>query len=632
MLERLLIFLVAFQGVQRAHLWILPVQRSHTLRPNSFSPRFRRPQRLPACRLSPCTSSHRNGDIEERNRYGRNIFTQRRRRHSCDGSFHRLRLGLGDANDHITEVLDNDEEAAEDDTRDDEDHEHDDPIFDEVVLDTETHNEGSVNEATAATTRDLIRLEPTTDNVSYFYLKNELGLSEEAMWRITFEAGSALGMTAATLRRKVDLLRDNLNLSPDDVRMVLERQPTILQLSADKNLAPTILFLVRALDLGKDELRTLVVESPSVLSYRKDNLVSKINFFTRLMGYSISECRELLVAEPKLLRSGVATSLIPTMRFFVRDMEIPLEQLRQIVQRNPRVLLYSLDDNLIPKVIYFLIMTLQMSLVQVQKLLCAYPEFLDYNLDRHTLPIAKYFMKDLEYSPNEMSSILLKFPRLVTYQLARIKHRVGYLRYEIGLGGSQVKRVLYQSPQLTGLAFDTLRDKIAFLHESLQLSPSELRTVVAGMPTLLVLSPRTNLQPKLDYLLASFGGSNELVRQAVVRLPTLLGYSLENRIQPRMDRILAAGLDPSSVTIGIPMREDRFLTWLERRAAKLGKDRYAMTHLDGMTAYGSSSDQLQLQQEQQQQQQPQPQLLLSADISPPAKGVVHWTRERRPLG
>jgi mTERF len=620
MLERFLVLLVAFQRVQRAHLWFLPVQRTH--RPTAFSPRFRL-RRLPAWRLSTCTSNHRNGDLEERNKYDRNIFKQRcrrRRRRSCDGSFHRLWLGLGAANDQFTQVLDNEDEKSSDDK----DYENDDPIFDEVVLDTETHNEGSGNKTTAATTRDLIRLEPTTDNVSYFYLKNELGLSEEAMWRITFEAGSALGMTAATLRRKVDLLRDNLNLSPDDVRMVLERQPTILQLSADKNLAPTILFLVRALDLGKDELRTLVVESPSVLSYRKDNLVSKINFFTRLMGYSITECRELLVAEPKLLRCGVATSLIPTMRFFVRDMEIPLEQLRKMVQRNPRTLLYSLDDNLIPKIIYFLIMTLQMSLVQVQKLLCAYPEFLDYNLDRHTLPIAKYFMKDLEYSPNEMSSILLKFPRLVTYQLARIKHRVGYLRYELGLGGSQVKRVLYQSPQLMGLAFDTLRDKVAFLQESLQLSPSELRTVVAGMPTLLVLSPRTNLQPKLDYLLASFGGSNELVRQAVVRLPTLLGYSLENRIQPRMDRILAAGLDPSSVTIGIPMREDRFLTWLERRAAKLGMGRSAMVHLDGRTAYGSSSNQLQLQQQQQ--------LLLSADISPPAKGVVHWTRERRPLG
>jgi mTERF domain-containing protein, mitochondrial len=443
------------------------------------------------------------------------------------------------------------------------------------------------------------------------------------MWRVTFEAGSALGMTAATLRRKVDVLRDNLNLSPDDVRKVLERQPTILQLSADKNLAPTILFLVRALDLGKDELRTLVVESPSVLGYRKDNLVSKINFFSRLMGYSIDECRELLVAEPKLLRCGVATSLIPTMRFFVRDMEIPLEQLRKIVQRNPRVLLYSLDDNLIPKVIYFLIMTLQMSLVQVQKLLCAYPEFLDYNLDRHTLPIAKYFMKDLEYSPSEMASILLKFPRLVTYQLARIKHRVGYLRYEIGLGGSQVKRVLYQNPQLMGLAFDSLRVRMAFLQDSLQLSPAELRTVVAGMPTLLVLNPRTNMQPKLDYLLASFGGSNELLRQAVLRLPTLLAYSFENRIQPRMERILAAGLDPSSVTVGIPMREDRFLDWLERRAAKLGKDRSAaIVTLDGPTIAGSAN---------QRQLQQQATNLLGSDISPPAKGVVHWTRERRPL-
>lgn len=451
-----------------------------------------------------------------------------------------------------------------------------------------------------------------SSNVSYFYLKNELGLSEAALWRITYEAGAALGMTTATIRRKVEVLRDNMNLSDDDVRTILERHPAILHLSADKNLAPTILFLVRALDLGKDDLRAIVVSSPSVLSYRKDNLKSKINFFTRLMGFPETACRRLLVSEPRLLRVSVPR-LVATMRFFVRDIEIPLEKLRHIVQANPRILLYSLDNNLIPKIIYYFIMTLQMNLAQVQKILLSYPTLLDYNLERHILPISTYFLTDLEFSPKEFSAILLKFPRLWTHSLRKIKHHVGYLRFEVGLNASQVKRVLYQAPQILGFGELTLEDKVQFLQDSLDASDAQLRIVLAGMPTLLLLSSTTNLQPKLDLLTRSMGGNRDLVRDAVLRLPTLLGYSLDKRLQPRLERILQAGLDPSSITVGIPMPEERFLSWLGRREHKLRSQRSAIVPLFQPTARDAVPSN-------------------KAVGDSPSNRIVHWTRERRPLG
>jgi hypothetical protein len=422
---------------------------------------------------------------------------------------------------------------------------------------------------------DLGEFRAASTNVSYFYLQNELGLSEETMWKITFEAGSILGMTTANIRRKVDVLRDNMNLSDDDLRTIIGRQPTILQLSADKNISPTILFLVRALDLGRDDLRLLLLASPTILSYKQTNLKSKINFFTRLMEFSVDECRDLLLAEPKLLRAGVRTGLVPRMRFLARNLDISMEKLRLVVQKNPRILLYSLDDNLIPKLIFYLIMTLGMDLKQVERTLLSYPYILDYNLDRHILPITKYFIQDLEVSPTEFRGILLKFPRLLTHSLSKIKHVVGYLRYELGLTGAQVKRVLYQAPQVIGLNTEgNLASKVEFLRAAFALNPDQLRSVVAGMPTLLVLSLDNNLQPKTDYLREAFGGNNkdadnhEALQEAILRLPTLLGYSLDKRIRPRLQAILDAGLDPSRITVGIPMTAEKFDGWLHRRKEK----------------------------------------------------------------
>ena len=53
------------------------------------------------------------------------------------------------------------------------------------------------------------------------------------MWRVTFEAGSILGMTADNLRRKVAVLQRNMNLSDEDVRAILGRYPALLTKSAD---------------------------------------------------------------------------------------------------------------------------------------------------------------------------------------------------------------------------------------------------------------------------------------------------------------------------------------------------------------------------------------------------------------
>jgi mTERF domain-containing protein len=451
---------------------------------------------------------------------------------------------------------------------------------------------------------DLHNFSSFSTNLSYFYLQRELGLSDVALMRVTYEAGSALGMTSANIRHKVDVLRENLDLSDEDIRVIIERLPPILHLSADKNVAPTIQFLIRSLDMSRDELRSVILACPSVLSYSIKNLQTKIKFFTFMLGLSTQECRRLLLAEPNLLRAGVRTGLVPRMRFLIREIGFTREKLRALIQKHPTILLLSLDDNLIPKLIFYLVMTLCMSTEQIQKLLLTYPAFMNYNLDHHTLPITSYFVKELEVNPHEFRGILLKFPRLVTFSLRKIKHVVGFFRYELGFTAAEVKRVLYQAPQVISLSTESnLKTKVEFLRESFDLSDEHLRKVLARMPTILLLSMSDNLLPKVVFLQSSFGGNIGALRDAVLRLPALLAYSLNNRLRPRMNAILRAGLDPSSITIAASMKDVNFDRWLLYRGAKARK-----THVQLVT-FG-------------QKEAAEPKSM---------QRIEHWTRDRLPL-
>ena len=229
---------------------------------------------------------------------------------------------------------------------------------------------------------DLMSLTTKDSNIAYFYLRNEVGIPEDDMWKITHEAGSILGMTANNLRRKVHLMTRLMDLADDDVRTMLMRHPAVLHLSAKQNVAPTILFLQRSLDLSREDLRAMIVPFPSILGYSLANLKSKFNFYLKVCQFSKEEARKLFVGEPKLLTAGVKSGLIPRMHFFVSDLKLPLNELRDIVKKNPRVLLCSLEKNLRPKLQFYLIMTLGMDLPTVHTLLRKYPQFLNYNLEK----------------------------------------------------------------------------------------------------------------------------------------------------------------------------------------------------------------------------------------------------------
>ena len=409
-----------------------------------------------------------------------------------------------------------------------------------------------------------------SSNIAYFYLQNELKIPGEDMWKITNEAGSILGMTAKTLQRKVELLRRTMDLTDDDIRTIMKRHPSVLQLSANKNLAPTILFLQRSLDLSREDLRALIVPFPSILGYSITNLKAKVNLFTKILGFSTDECRVLFVNQPKLLTAGVNTGLLPRVQFMLREMNVPLTELRTLIKKNPQIMLYSLEHNLRPKLIFYFIMTLHMDTRQVSKLLLKYPPILDYNLNNHILPISRYFISDLEFAPTEFRQILLKFPRLVTWSLFKIKHVVGYLRYELGMNASQVKRVLYQAPQVVGLTETNVKSKVEYLRGTLLLSDEELRRVVSSMPTIILCSIDANLHPKIEFLRGVLR-DNEL-RGAILLQPSLLGYSLNKRIQPRMQAILDTGAHPRAITVGISMKDDDFRIWLNGRRARLALD------------------------------------------------------------
>lgn len=462
-----------------------------------------------------------------------------------------------------------------------------------------------------ATQPSPIPLDVISPNLSYFYLRDELGLSEDIMWKITMNAPSVLGSKAEFAREKVRVLKLLMGLSDDEIRHIVSVQPTILQLSAKKNIAPTVLYLQRQLDLSRKELRQLLLGNPSLLNYSLKNLHSKVVlFFQQTMGYTPAEVRKILLQDPWLFACSVHNGLLPRLEFLHKEVKISSQDLRAIILKHPKILRMSVDQNLQPKLIFFFILTLRMSTQDISKLLLKYPRILDFNLERHIQPIYQYLLQLELLSSYEFANILKRCPRFISFSLARIKQRIGYLRYQLCLDAKSIRRILYQSPQIMSLSQENLESSVQFLleavapnttlqyydqdntdkEEDLELafdkryleedddatgesvvwnvdnerySLNIVQTMVSGMPSLLHMNTTTSLQPKVDYLRNALG--QDTLSRALLTFPPLLGYSLQNRIQPRLEKLLEAGVDGSKISYCLPMTQEKFETWLERQ-------------------------------------------------------------------
>ena len=180
----------------------------------------------------------------------------------------------------------------------------------------------------------------------------------------------------------------------------------------------------------------------------------------------MASVRNLLLNEPKLFCAAVPTGLQPWFHFLQKEMNIPLVHLQRMVQRNPKILMYSLGQNLQPKFL-FLILHLKMNDKQILKLLRFFPEWMNYKLHLQISPIVQFFCQDFELSPMEVGQMFLKYRKLISHSFVKIKQVVGYLRYELEMDATQVKRIFFQASQAVSLTDDRLISKVQFVQNDL---------------------------------------------------------------------------------------------------------------------------------------------------------------------
>lgn len=132
-----------------------------------------------------------------------------------------------------------------------------------------------------------------------------------------------------------------------------------------------------------------------------------------------------------------------------------------------------------------------------------------------------FFKAEVGLGDSEVAKVLLKRPAIVSNGLEKMRSVVTLLADELGLEADGLKRVVLQNPSVFSMAIDTLRDKFGYLEG--RFGNGVALRIVSGCSSVLNLS-RNNLEEKLE-VLSEYFGDDEDISDVLVRQPNLLAYA-----------------------------------------------------------------------------------------------------------
>ncbi|KAG7349379.1 mitochondrial transcription termination factor (mTERF) family protein [Nitzschia inconspicua] len=182
-------------------------------------------------------------------------------------------------------------------------------------------------------------------------LQTSLQLPSSDVRKICLRAPSVLGLSCQKIQRNVEFLTQEAGLGLPLLQKVAVADQAILQCTVESNLAPKIAFLKREAGItAADDLNKMLHETPSLFSVSLSKRIEPIIFGFKSIGLTSQDVRSVIVKAPSILTFSWDTILLPKIDFFRERLGYNNSEVRLLLTRMPRILLYNLIRTLAPKI------------------------------------------------------------------------------------------------------------------------------------------------------------------------------------------------------------------------------------------------------------------------------------------
>jgi len=303
------------------------------------------------------------------------------------------------------------------------------------------------------------------------------------------------------LNAKTFFLMKSCNLTLQDIKLVYQSSPKLKVLSLNSHIKPILSRLSTEFQLNATSLGKLLMKFPTFLYPACSRQFDHIVAFLEDLGINRSDFHRILTSRPQIFALKIERNLNYTVNFLLGDVCVPRHKLAKMLTRCPHVITLSVDRKLRPALQF--LQSLGLSKEEIGALSAIYPHVFLFDIEKKMLPTVRY------------------------------------LRHELNISSSSLRKLVYHKPQLLGYSVGKkLRLTVKFLVEEAGVPRDRIGDFILGCPAMLGYSVDKNLRPTLNYIRTA---CNITGPEGLLRYPRMLSYSLERRIKPRVESLAASG-------------------------------------------------------------------------------------------
>jgi len=183
-------------------------------------------------------------------------------------------------------------------------------------------------------------------------LQSKLELSSAELRKLMMRMPSLMGMGMSAFDDRVDFFMNEADMSIDDLREAVLRQPSLLQYSVGSTLRPKLHFLLDELGISESSISRIIKSAPAIMGNSlTENLRPKVAFIMKMCGLDPHEVGYIISTSPQTLLLSQKSNIEPTLKFLAPTLLLTEpRELGQLMLSAPRILRQGLETSLAKKI------------------------------------------------------------------------------------------------------------------------------------------------------------------------------------------------------------------------------------------------------------------------------------------
>lgn len=328
-----------------------------------------------------------------------------------------------------------------------------------------------------------------------------------------------------------DYLGEVLSLDTTALDALCASIKGITEIDVDTQLRPTVGAIKTYGTMPPKKLGMMAQRWPDVLTVGEGRIKAASDFLEGVVGLERKDAAHVIEHQPWVLGEDLEKRVVPVMELLRNAGQLSWGQVGEMLVQQPKLAGVSVGDA--QSAVRLLGDEAGIKGDELGKLLAAWPRIALLSPSQSLGPTLGFLKEEIGLSTTALRKVITTHPQTLTLSLdGSLRQAYSWLLH-MGVPQVKIERVVRTHPKALGYRVEgKLTELSSFLLQELELEKDKAGTLISKFPQILGLSVDDNLRPTVGFLTQEVQISRSSIGKMITCFPQFLGLSVDGTLRP----------------------------------------------------------------------------------------------------